>query len=98
MQRRRSGLDSSSKFRWAPDGSRGQGTGNRWLHVARSRRPRFPVPSSRFPSTNSPPGSSAQMSRVLVVEDNADLAFGLRNNLEIEGYEVIVADDGPTGL
>ena len=37
------------------------------------------------------------MSRVLVVEDNADLAFGLRNNLEIEGYEVIVADDGPTG-
>ena len=38
------------------------------------------------------------MSRVLVVEDNADLAFGLRNNLEIEGYEVIVADDGPTGL
>jgi two-component system, OmpR family, alkaline phosphatase synthesis response regulator PhoP len=38
------------------------------------------------------------MTRVLVVEDNADLAFGLRNNLEIEGYEVIVADDGPTGL
>ena len=26
--------------------------------------------------------------RILVVEDNADLAFGLRNNLEIEGYEV----------
>ena len=38
------------------------------------------------------------MTRVLVVEDNADLAFGLRNNLEIEGYDVIVADDGPTGL
>ena len=38
------------------------------------------------------------MSRVLVIEDNADLAFGLRNNLEIEGYEVMVADDGPTGL
>ncbi len=35
---------------------------------------------------------------VLVVEDNADLAFGLRNNLEIEGYEVSVAKDGPTGL
>ena len=38
------------------------------------------------------------MKRVLVVEDNADLAFGLRNNLEIEGHEVTVAEDGPTGL
>ena len=38
------------------------------------------------------------MSRVLVVEDNPDLAFGLRNNLEIEGYEVLVAGDGPSGL
>lgn len=36
--------------------------------------------------------------RVLVVEDNADLAFGLRNNLEIEGYEVSVASDGAAGL
>ncbi len=36
--------------------------------------------------------------RVLVVEDNPDLAFGLRNNLEIEGYEVALAEDGPTGV
>lgn len=36
--------------------------------------------------------------RVLVVEDNPDLAFGLRNNLEIEGYEVDVAESGPGGL
>lgn len=36
--------------------------------------------------------------RILVVEDNPDLAFGLRNNLEIEGYEVEVAQDGPRGL
>jgi DNA-binding response OmpR family regulator len=36
--------------------------------------------------------------RILVVEDNPDLAFGLRNNLEIEGYEVAVAEDGLTGL
>ena len=34
------------------------------------------------------------MSRILVIEDNADLAYGLRNNLEIEGYVVEVADDG----
>jgi DNA-binding response OmpR family regulator len=38
------------------------------------------------------------MTRVLIVEDNHDLAFGLRNNLEIEGYSVEVADDGPSGL
>ena len=36
--------------------------------------------------------------RVLVVEDNADLAFGLRNNLEIEGYDVDVAGDGAVGV
>ena len=36
--------------------------------------------------------------RVLVVEDNADLAYGLRNNLEIEGHEVVVAVDGEEGL
>ncbi len=38
------------------------------------------------------------MKRILVVEDNADLAYGLRNNLEIEGYEVEVAADGEQGL
>ena len=38
------------------------------------------------------------MKRILVVEDNPDLAYGLRNNLEIEGYEVEVVDDGTYGL
>jgi len=38
------------------------------------------------------------VSRLLVIEDNADLAYGLRNNLEIEGYEVEVAGDGARGL
>jgi two-component system alkaline phosphatase synthesis response regulator PhoP len=38
------------------------------------------------------------MSRILVIEDNDDLAFGLRNNLEIEGHEVEVAADGSEGL
>ncbi|MEM7356782.1 MAG: response regulator transcription factor [Acidobacteriota bacterium] len=36
--------------------------------------------------------------RILVIEDNTDLAFGLRNNLEIEGYAVEVAADGSLGL
>jgi DNA-binding response OmpR family regulator len=38
------------------------------------------------------------MTTILIVEDNADLAFGLRNNLEIEGYRVFVAHDGAAGL
>ena len=38
------------------------------------------------------------MSRILVVEDNEDLAFGLRNNLEVEGHTVDVASDGAAGL
>jgi two-component system response regulator MtrA len=36
--------------------------------------------------------------RLLLVEDNADLAEGLRYNLEREGYEVRVEGDGPGGL
>jgi two-component system, OmpR family, alkaline phosphatase synthesis response regulator PhoP len=38
------------------------------------------------------------MRRILVVEDSPDLAFGLRNNLEIEGYDVAVAGDGTAAL
>ncbi|HWZ29541.1 MAG TPA: response regulator, partial [Gemmatimonadales bacterium] len=38
------------------------------------------------------------MSKVLVIEDNQDLAYGLRNNLEIEGHQVDVAGDGADGL
>src|SRR2546427_7082764 len=40
----------------------------------------------------------AHSKRVLVNEDNPDLAYGLRNNLEIEGYEVDVVGDGAKGL
>jgi two-component system, OmpR family, alkaline phosphatase synthesis response regulator PhoP len=40
----------------------------------------------------------AEVQRILIVEDNPDLAFGLRNNLEIEGYEIEVAEDGLAGL
>ena len=38
------------------------------------------------------------MSRILIIEDNPDLAFGLRSNLEIEGYEVSIASTGAAGL
>jgi two-component system response regulator MtrA len=40
----------------------------------------------------------AQQGNILIVEDNPDLAYGLRTGLEIEGYEVAVAEDGETGL
>ena len=36
--------------------------------------------------------------RVLVVEDDPSIAIGLRINLESEGYEVHVAEDGQRGL
>jgi DNA-binding response OmpR family regulator len=38
------------------------------------------------------------MAHILIVEDNANLAYGLRNNLEIAGYDVDVAEDGARGL
>ena len=38
------------------------------------------------------------MTRVLVVEDNRDLAFGIQTALEVEGYQVRVAGDGILGL
>jgi two-component system response regulator MtrA len=40
----------------------------------------------------------AHQGNILIVEDNPDLAYGLRTGLEIEGYEVAVAEDGETGL
>lgn len=38
------------------------------------------------------------MARLLLIEDNADLAFGLRTILEFEGHEVDVAGEGDKGL
>lgn len=38
------------------------------------------------------------MPRVLIVEDEPDLQLGLRDNCEYEGYEVVVAEDGESGI
>ena len=38
------------------------------------------------------------MTRILVVDDERDLALGIRANLEVEGYEVVVAHSGEEGL
>jgi two-component system, OmpR family, alkaline phosphatase synthesis response regulator PhoP len=37
-------------------------------------------------------------SKVLLIEDNLDLAAGLEYNLRLEGYEVRIAEDGRDGL
>jgi two-component system response regulator MtrA len=50
---------------------------------------------SRITATD---GFSLTMPRILIVEDNPDLAYGLRTGLEIEGYDVQLAEDGETGL
>ena len=36
--------------------------------------------------------------RILVIEDDASILKGLKMNLEIEGYDVLVAEDGEKGL
>lgn len=51
--------------------------------------------TSRILPASPPPPSPP---RILVVEDDADLAFGLRNNLEIDGYEVDVIGDGESAV
>ena len=38
------------------------------------------------------------MTDILIIEDNADIAQGLRDNLEVEGYDVAIAPDGEEGL
>jgi DNA-binding response OmpR family regulator len=38
------------------------------------------------------------MSKILIVEDEPDMVLGLKDNFEFEGYEVLTASDGQTGL
>ena len=41
---------------------------------------------------------TAGKAKILVVEDDLAIAFGLQKNLQFEGYEVVVATDGEAGL
>jgi len=43
-------------------------------------------------------GDGTMVQRVLVVDDEPDVAFLCRVNLEMEGYEVLTADDGRTAV
>jgi len=38
------------------------------------------------------------MARILIADDEADMVTGLRDNLQFEGYDVIVASDGEAAL
>ena len=38
------------------------------------------------------------MDKILIVEDEPDMVMGLKDNLELEGYQVLTALDGPTAL
>lgn len=42
--------------------------------------------------------AGAEGAKILVVEDEANLAFSLKLNLEAEGYKVILAEDGQRAL
>lgn len=53
-------------------------------------------PISRPESSETP--ISARASRVLIVDDNVDMATTLAHNLDFEGHEVQIAADGVTGL
>lgn len=41
---------------------------------------------------------TAPKAKILLVEDDSAIAFGLRKNLQFEGYEVTLATEGETGL
>ena len=45
-----------------------------------------------------PSDQKSAKARILVVEDDSSLLFGLQKNLEFEGYDVLVASDGESGL
>ena len=38
------------------------------------------------------------MARILVVEDEVDMAQGLKDNFEFDGHQVLIAEDGEKGL
>lgn len=44
------------------------------------------------------PGPGRTTTRILVVEDEPDMAAGLGDNLQFEGYEVLIAPDGEAAL
>ncbi len=42
--------------------------------------------------------SEKHRSKILVVEDESHIAFAIKFNLEAEGFQVYIAEDGPSAL
>jgi len=42
--------------------------------------------------------TEAHVAKILIVEDEPNMVSGLRDNFEFEGYDVITAQDGVSGL
>ena len=38
------------------------------------------------------------MAKILIVEDETEMAFGLKDNFAYDAHEVLIANDGVTGL
>ena len=64
-----------------------RGTGSGW-----------PVAPTNLKPPPAPPGAILETMRIVVVEDEPDLRRFLTTGLEAEGWAVIAAADGPTGL
>src|SRR5919107_579928 len=73
----------------------GRGRAGRRLAVRRRTARWRPARPLAHAPARAPGGA---MARVLIVEDNRNLAHGLRTNLEFEGHEAEVAEDGAAGL
>src|SRR4051812_19841493 len=56
------------------------------------------MPTSGRPAKGTAMDTLRSLGRVLVIEDNHDAAESLRLMLDIAGYEVRVAHDGPEGV
>src|SRR4029077_16803664 len=66
--------------------------------VGRRCRRRGSAIRSRAAERGTTVPTDSAMTRILVIEDHADLAFGLQTALENEGFDVEVAGDGSSGL
>jgi CheY-like chemotaxis protein len=73
--------------------SEGQGKGSEF--IVRLAAAEEPPPAGSAPEA---PGPGKTGHRILIVDDNRDLARGLGRLLKLLGYEVELAHDGPDGI
>src|SRR5688572_890704 len=55
-------------------------------------------PNTIQPNSDYQSGNAHQRARILVVEDDVHLMDGVREILELDGYEILTANSGVTGL